>query len=120
LSTREIISRFGCVVRHRRLGYAANAMAVWDVPDAEVAAVAAVLARHPRVSLCYRRPRRLPDWRYNLFCMVHARTRSDALAVIADLDRAAGEARHPSAVLFSTRCFKQRGARFSQPTGAAA
>jgi hypothetical protein len=67
------------------------------------------------VTLCYRRPRRRPDWPYNLFCMVHAKTRADALDVIGDLDRMlpVADARH--AVLFSERCFKQRGATFRKP-----
>ncbi len=69
--------------------------------------------RHPRVTLCYRRPRRAPDWPFNLFCMVHARTREEALAVIDELNMPP-RPRSDHAVLFSTRCFKQRGARFSR------
>jgi DNA-binding Lrp family transcriptional regulator len=108
-----IVARFGCVVRHRALGYRANAMAVWDVPDHLVDATAARFTAHPAVSLCYRRPRRLPHWRFNLFCMVHARTRDDACATIDAINRTADTGGDPQAVLFSTRCFKQRGARFS-------
>ena len=117
LSAAGVVTRFGCVVRHRQLGYTANAMAVWDVPDDVVEAVAEVFVQEARVSLCYLRPRRLPDWRFNLFCMVHAKTRCDALAVIDELDRAAETGCYDRDVLFSTRCFKQRGARFSQRTG---
>ncbi len=109
-----IIARFGCVVRHRALGYGANAMAVWDVPDHLVDTTAARFTAHSGVTLCYRRPRRMPDWRFNLFCMVHARTRPDARATIDALNRAADTGRSPQAILFSTRCFKQRGAVFSQ------
>ena len=109
-----VITRFGCVVRHRPLGYSANAMAVWDIPDPSVDAVARQFARNARVTLCYRRPRRLPDWPYNLFCMVHAKTRHDAYAVIDDLNLAGESGLNDQAVLFSTRCFKQRGASFSE------
>jgi DNA-binding Lrp family transcriptional regulator len=112
LTASGAVSRFGCVVRHRALGYTANAMAVWDVPDDRVDDVAGRFASHPRVTLCYRRPRRPPDWPYNLFCMVHAKSRSDAGAVVDDLGRGAGGS-CDRAVLFSTRCFKQRGAVFS-------
>ncbi|MCC6777770.1 MAG: Lrp/AsnC family transcriptional regulator [Hyphomicrobiales bacterium] len=116
LSAEGVVSRFGCVVRHRPLGFAANAMAVWNVPDETVAEVGAAFAQHPRVTLCYRRPRRLPHWPFNLFCMVHAGARAEALAVIDELDRSvAAPVEH--AVLFSTRCFKQRGARFSACKG---
>ena len=113
LANSGVVTRFGCIVRHRKLGYTANAMAVWNVPDGEVDAVAAVLVRNPRVTLCYRRKRLPPDWPYNLYCMVHARSRTDALAVVDDLNAAAGIARNAQSVLFSTRCFKQRGAVFS-------
>jgi len=102
------IRRIGAVIRHRRLGYDANAMAVWDVPDAEAAAVGRALARHPGVTLCYRRARALPHWPYNLYCMVHGRERGE---VLQTLTRMAVE-RFPSAVLFSTRCFSQRAARY--------
>jgi DNA-binding Lrp family transcriptional regulator len=116
LSAEGVVSRFGCVVRHRRLGFAANAMAVWSIPDEAIAEVGATFAQHPRVTLCYRRPRRLPDWPFNLFCMVHASARAEALAILEELNRrVAAPLAH--AVLFSTRCFKQRGARFSARKG---
>lgn len=108
-----VVTRFGCIVHHRKLGYTSNAMAVWDVPDGRVDAVAAVLVRNPRVTLCYRRCRSHPAWRYNLYCMVHAKSRDEALAVIGDLNIGAGLEGEPQTVLFSTRCFKQRGAVFS-------
>jgi len=56
-------------------------------------------------------------WPYNLFCMVHARSRSDAYAVIDDINLQADTGLHRQAVLFSKRCFKQRGAVFSSPGG---
>jgi DNA-binding Lrp family transcriptional regulator len=113
LTTYGVVSRFGCVVRHRALGYTANAMAVWDIPKNRVDQVADVLVRNPRVTLCYRRTRVLPEWPYNLYCMVHAKTQHDALAVIDELNFSAKTTCNAQAVLFSTRCFKQRGAVFS-------
>lgn len=115
LTASGILTRFGCVVRHRALGYIANAMTVWDVPDARIADVVERFVGNPGVTLCYRRPRRPPDWPYNVFCMVHARTRSEAGEVVDALDAAAGAIPHD--VLFSIRCFKQRGAVFSHPAG---
>jgi DNA-binding Lrp family transcriptional regulator len=108
-----IVTRFGCVVRHDKLGFNSNAMAVWDVPDGMVDSVAASFTRNPHVTLCYRRPRRLPLWPYSIFCMIHARTRRDAYAVIDELNLLADTGLNQQAVLFSTRCFKQRGAVFS-------
>jgi DNA-binding Lrp family transcriptional regulator len=113
LAAAGVVTRVGCIVRHRSLGYTANAMAVWDVPETIVGGIAARMVRNSRVTLCYRRQRRMPDWPYNLFCMVHARSRADALAVIDDLNAVAEASGFDRAVLFSKRCFKQRGATFS-------
>lgn len=108
-----IISRFGCVLRHRALGFTANAMVVWDVADDVVDAVGARMATLPQVSLCYRRNRVLPDWHYNLFAMIHGRDESVVRQRISEIARESGVADEPRDVLFSRRCFKQRGARFS-------
>ncbi len=108
-----VISRFGVVVRHRRLGYTANAMAVWDIDDDQVAHIGTTLAAHPAVTLCYSRLRQQPDWPYNLFCMIHSRAREEALSVIDELNADCELAALPQAVLFSRRCFKQRGAIYS-------
>lgn len=108
-----IISRFGLVVRHRELGYRANAMVVWDVPERHVDALGETFASHPFVTLCYRRPRRLPSWPYNLFCMIHGRQRETVLGQIDKLKAVADVVERPPAILFSRRRFKQRGARLS-------
>jgi DNA-binding Lrp family transcriptional regulator len=107
-----IIKRLGVVVRHHELGYRANAMTVWDIADEGVQAVAARMLRNPALTLCYRRPRRLPDWPYNLFCMIHGRHRDEVLAQIEALKQECDlqDCRH--AVLFSTRRFKQCGAHY--------
>jgi len=110
-----IIKRMGVVVRHHELGYSANAMVVWDVPDAQVDRFGARLGDQDCVTLCYQRPRRLPDWRYNLFCMVHGRDRGDVLDCIGRMAAALALCDMPHAVLFSGRRFRQRGARYRIP-----
>ena len=107
-----LFRRFGLVVRHRSLGFNANAMLVIDVDDGEVDTVGARLAKTDVVTLCYRRRRQAPAWPYNLFCMIHGRDRevvrsqAEALLRQHDLDK------RPNALLFSLREFKQRGARY--------
>jgi DNA-binding Lrp family transcriptional regulator len=108
-----VIKRFGVIVRHRELGYRANAMVVWDVPDARVAEAGRTLAGMPFVTLCYRRPRRPPAWPYNLFCMIHGRERGAVETLVEQASAAAGLEDLPRAVLFSRRRFKQRGARYA-------
>ena len=107
-----VIKRLGIIVRHRELGYRANAMVVWDIPDAEVSAVGRMLAAESGVNLCYRRPRRLPDWPYNLFCMMHGRQREQVLERIERMRVERDLTAYPRDVLFSTRCFRQRGAYY--------
>jgi siroheme decarboxylase len=109
-----VIKRFGVIVRHRELGYRANAMAVWDVPDELAAEAGRRLAALDFVTLCYRRPRALPDWPYNLFCMIHGRSRFDVEGQVRQAAEAAAIEAVPQAILFSTACFKQRGARFKR------
>lgn len=119
----SVIRRFGIVVRHRELGYTANAMVVWDIPDDRVAEAGRFLASQTVVTLCYQRPRRLPDWPYNLFSMVHGRDRATVLTVAERLRQGLGrvldieppQCQH----LFSRRRFKQCGARYSTLSKAA-
>lgn len=103
------IKRFGVVVRHHELGFKANAMVVFDIPDDRVAEIGQRLAREPEVTLCYRRARHLPEWPANLYCMVHGRSRDEVAVVIERLQTIAG---HPAQALFSRRRFKQCGARY--------
>ena len=106
------IKRFGLVVRHHELGFNANAMVVWDVPDEQVEEVGDALGRQRCVTLCYRRPRRLPHWPYNLFCMIHGKDRERVLDYIDQIVEELGLQEIPREVLFSGRRFKQRGARY--------
>jgi len=108
-----MVKRMGVVVKHRALGYHANAMVVWNVPDSEIERVGELLAVQECVTLCYQRPRRLPDWPYNLFCMIHGRERSAVLRRLAQIIDANGLGDIPHEVLFSLRGFKQRGARYA-------
>jgi len=107
-----VVRRFGVIVRHHELGYRANAMAVWDVPDGIVSALGARLAARPGVTLAYRRRRSIPQWRYNLFCMVHGKERALVQNTIEDIGRDLGLDAHPGEILFSARRFKQMGAHY--------
>lgn len=105
-----IIKRLGIVVRHHELGYRANAMVVWDVADDKIDQLGEKLGMQDCVTLCYQRPRMLPEWPYNLFCMVHGRNREEVLDCIATMAEGLGLDSVPYTVLFSGRRFKQRGA----------
>ena len=112
LQSAGLIKRMGVVVKHRALGYRANAMVVWDVPDAGVGRVGELLAGEACVTLCYQRPRRGPEWPYNLFCMIHGRARDSVLRRLEQIIQYHDLGHIPHDVLFSGRSFKQRGARY--------
>ncbi len=107
-----IIKRLGVIVRHHELGYRANAMVVWNIPDERVMEAGTRLMRDPAVTLCYQRPRRPPHWHYNLFCMIHGRARDEVLATIGRLADGLNIDGAQHEVLFSTRRYKQRGASY--------
>ncbi|HEY0844536.1 MAG TPA: Lrp/AsnC family transcriptional regulator [Noviherbaspirillum sp.] len=108
-----VIKRFGVIVRHHELGYTANAMSVWDVPDEMVDAIGERIAASGDITLCYRRRRHLPEWRYNLFCMVHGKDRDDVMARVEKIAASSGLDAYPHDVLFSRRRFKQTGAHYA-------
>jgi DNA-binding Lrp family transcriptional regulator len=115
LESAGVLKRFGLVVHHRELGFRANGMCVFDVPEDRVAAAAATLRTLPYVTLCYRRLRRPPQWPYNLFCMIHGTDRTEVEAQYAAARAAAGLDDAPSAILFSRRRFKQCAGRYVAP-----
>jgi DNA-binding Lrp family transcriptional regulator len=119
LRAAEVITRLGVIVRHRALGWRSNAMVVWDVSPDGIDRAGATLAAIPGVNLCYRRTRLKGEWPYNLYCMVHAKARADALKIITLASEAARLTDCPRQILFSSRCFKQTGAMLTAPKEAA-
>ncbi len=109
-----LIRRFGLVVKHRKLGFNANAMVVWNIKSEHVDIVAAELAKRQEVSLCYRRPRRLPDWPYNLFCMIHGTDKDFVLQQISEITAQLSLTKVEKDILFSFKAYKQKGASYAK------
>ena len=107
------IRRIGAVPNHYRLGYTANGMSVWDVADDAVDALGARVGALAFVTHCYRRPRRLPAWRYNLFAMVHGRSRAETDAHVEQIRAILAPALRAHDVLYSTRILKKTGLRLA-------
>ena len=105
------IRRIGAVPNHYALGYTANGMSVWDVDDARIAELGETVGRLDFVTHCYERPRRLPDWPYNLFAMVHAGDRATVQARVGEIAALLGPACRGHDVLFSTEILKKTGLR---------
>ncbi len=108
----NVISRFGMVVNHESVGYSSNAIVVWDVPDDEVDQVGALLGLQEKISLCYKRPRQMPDWPYNLFTMLHGKSEEEVTSELNKIVNENNIANYASDALISTKTFKHTGSRF--------
>jgi DNA-binding Lrp family transcriptional regulator len=99
-----IMRRFAAILRHREAGFTANGMVVWKVPENRIDEVGYKLASFSEVSHCYRRPV-YPDWQFNLFSMIHARTVEAAEKMAFEMSAAIGIRDYR--ILFSSREFKK-------------
>ncbi|MDR9437139.1 MAG: AsnC family transcriptional regulator [Thiohalophilus sp.] len=113
MSDEGIVRRIAAVPNHYKLGYTANGMSVWNVPDEHVEALGKQVGALEFVSHCYRRPRHLPAWPYNLFAMVHATSREEALEKVGEIARLLGDNDRGHDVLFSRRILKKTGMRLT-------
>ena len=109
-----LIRRIGAVPNHYRLGFSANGMSVWDVADERVDELGERIGQLPFVSHCYRRPRRAPVWTYNLFAMLHGRSRDEVEAQAAQVAALLGDACRAHDILYSTAILKKTGLRLSE------
>lgn len=106
-----LVRRIGAVPNHYRLGFTANGMSVWDVADDQVDALARRVAQLTGVSHCYRRTRHLPDWPYNLFAMLHGRSRDEVQCQADVVTAVLGPACRAHDILYSTAILKKTGLR---------
>jgi siroheme decarboxylase len=111
MQARGAIRRIAAVPNHYALGYRANGMSVWDVPDKRISELGRRIGELDFVSHCYHRPRHPPDWPYCLFAMVHARDRAGVEAQVARIAELLGPDDRGHAILYSTRILKKTGLR---------
>jgi DNA-binding Lrp family transcriptional regulator len=104
-----VMRRYAAILRHREVGFSANGMVVWNVPEDRIDDIGQKLAEYPQVSHCYRRPI-YPDWQFNLFSMIHARTLSAAEKIAAEMSDAIGIKDYK--ILFSSREFKKERVKY--------
>ncbi len=110
---RGVIRRIGAVPNHYAIGYTANGMSVWDVADDRIDELGARVGALDFVTHCYRRPRRLPDWPYNLFAMVHSGSRDEVAARCTQIAALLGDACRGHDILYSTAILKKTGLRIA-------
>ncbi|MCO5086579.1 MAG: AsnC family transcriptional regulator [Methylobacteriaceae bacterium] len=111
---RSVVRRIGFAPNHYKLGLTCNGMTVWDVDDEKVDALGEMVGALDFVTHCYRRPRHLPDWPYNLFAMAHGRTRAEVLEKRTRIVELLGAACRSSDILFSTEILKKTGMRLAR------
>jgi siroheme decarboxylase len=109
-----VIRRIGAVPNHYTLGFRGNGMSVWDVDDALVVEYGRRIGQLDFVSHSYRRPRYLPEWRYNLFAMVHGKDRAEVMEKVEQIAVMLGPDNRAHEVLFSTRILKKTGLRIGK------
>jgi DNA-binding Lrp family transcriptional regulator len=112
-----LINRFGAILRHRPLGYRANAMCVFDIPDQDARDIGKRMAALSYVTLCYQRNRVPGIWPFNLYCMIHGREKMTVRAQIRHMVAQLSLTDVPQKVLFSKRCFAQHAGKYgTSPT----
>jgi DNA-binding Lrp family transcriptional regulator len=104
-----VMRRFAAILRHRDAGFSANGMVVWQVPDEKIDEIGYKLAAFPQVSHCYRRPV-YPDWPFNLFSMIHARTLEAAEKIAVEMSEIVEIKDYR--ILFSSREFKKERVKY--------
>lgn len=112
-----VVRRIAVAPNHYALGMTANGMTVWDICDEVVSEIGREIGALECVTHCYRRPRALPDWPYNLFAMVHGSTRDEVEAKRRDIALRIGPACRGSDILYSTRILKKTGVRLTAQGG---
>ncbi len=109
-----VIRRIAAAPNHYKLGMIANGMSVWDVDDAAVDKLGQIIGELDFVSHCYRRPRALPLWPYNLFAMLHGTSRAEVEDKRTQVAQILGSACRASDILYSKRILKKTGMRLSK------
>lgn len=103
------IRKIGAVLRHREIGFSANALCAWEVPEERMEEVGTLMAMHPAVSHCYDRLT-APEWPYNLYTMIHAHTKEECAAIAGQLAKKAGVAKR--VMLYSIKEWKKTSMRY--------
>ncbi|MBR6712433.1 MAG: AsnC family transcriptional regulator [Selenomonadaceae bacterium] len=103
------IRKMGAVLRHREVGFNANALCAWQVPPDKLDDIAQVMSSHAAVSHCYDRTP-APNWNYNLYTMIHAKTRDECEQIINELSTMTGVTDYK--ILYTKREWKKTGMKY--------
>ena len=102
------LKRIGFLLAHRNAGWTANGMCCWRI-EGDTTAAGRALAACDEVTHCYERPE-APNFPFNLFAMIHARSPEEALGTFARLEEKCGLA--SGTMLVSTHEYKKTSMTF--------
>lgn len=106
-----LLRKFSAAVNHRKVGFIANAMCLWNVPEKSVVKAGRRIASLPEVSHCYQR-RRASGWNYNLYAMVHGKTKEGCIKTAKKISKKIGFSDYK--ILFSSKEFKKTSVRYEE------
>ncbi|MCF8010013.1 MAG: Lrp/AsnC family transcriptional regulator [Clostridiales bacterium] len=109
LKEQGIMRRFGAAVKHQHLGYIANAMVVWKIPENEIVTAGDLMSEYPEISHCYQRPT-YPGWPYNLFTVLHGKTEEECINKAKRISKETGYYNYRC--LFSTKELKKSSMKY--------
>jgi len=105
-----LMRKFAAAVNHRKIGFEHNAMAVWNMPDRTVNKAGKIMAAYPQVSHCYQRKKKASSWNYNLYSMIHAKTKEECFRIVKDISRKTFC--KDFRILFSSKEYKKTPAKY--------
>lgn len=112
LKENNTIKRFGPVLHNRQIGYIQNAMTTLKVPVEKIEEVGQRISSFDFVTLCYERDAIRGVWDFNLYFMIHGKERTLVEQQIRIVLDAIGNDVSDFRILFSSQCFKQKGANY--------
>jgi len=104
MQERNLLRRVAAILFHRRAGFSANGMGVWNVPDERIMELGPRMAAYRGISHCYQRPT-YEDWPYSVFTMAHGRSKEECDAILDSIARDTGISER--ATLYSSTEFKK-------------
>jgi siroheme decarboxylase len=104
MQERGLLRRVAAILFHRRAGFSANGMGVWQVPDEQIFEIGCRMAAVRGISHCYQRPT-YEDWPYSVFTMAHGRSKEECDAVLDSIAEQTGI--DERATLYSSTEFKK-------------
>jgi DNA-binding Lrp family transcriptional regulator len=105
LKEEGVIRRFGASIKPNNIGFSANALVAWKVPEKRVQEIGDYLSKYHEISHCYERKTVLGRWDFNLYTVIHGRKREGVQRLVEEI--AEGITINEYKILYSTRDLKR-------------